>query len=106
MTHHRAYRRWHHAESTNPLRSSVSRQRQSTCNLLRGHSHQGRPRQRHVLLFFGGLAHERVSRDSASIRRHLHGDKRPRRLRSIETNHNTHQGRQPRFNYAHQRDAH
>ena len=53
-----------------------------------------------------GLAHKRVPRNGPPLRRRLHRHERTGSCNPPETNHHPHQGRQPCFYNAHQRNAH
>ena len=104
--HHCADRRRHRTEPAHPLQTGLSGQHQGTRGHLCEHANPGRTRQRYVLLFLGGLAHEQVPHNCALVRQHLHGYTRPCCVGSAKTNHHPHQGRQPCINNAHQGDAH
>ena len=78
---------------------------EGTCSDLRQHSHKGCARQRHVLLFFGGLSDERLPHHHPTLRRRVHGDQRSCRFRTAQADHHPHSGGQPGFHHAYPRDV-
>ena len=99
--HHGANRRWDNKKLTDPLQASVFGKHQDARNDLRQHTYTRRPRQRHILLFFGRFIDQRLQDNGPALRGRVLGHECASSIIAPQADNHSDEGGQPSIDHAH-----